>query len=149
MLPTTMMMDWTSEPVSQTQLNDVLYKSCLGLGVSSQQWNPKTMTKQLGKGRFYFSLQLSGYTPLLGEVRAGPHAERKPRSRNWSRDYGLLPMIFSAWFIIGLRNTSPKMVTFTVILAFLISHENVLQAYPHASLVVRFFFMGILLSKWL
>jgi hypothetical protein len=38
MLPAMMIMDWTSEPVSQPPLNVVLYKSCLGHGVSSQQW---------------------------------------------------------------------------------------------------------------
>ena len=40
MLPAMMIMDWTSETVSQPQLNVVLYKSCLGYGVSSQQWKP-------------------------------------------------------------------------------------------------------------
>ena len=38
MLPTMMITDWTSEPVSQPQLNVVLYKSCFGHSVSSQQW---------------------------------------------------------------------------------------------------------------
>jgi hypothetical protein len=37
MLPTMMTMDWTSEAVSQPQFNVVLYKSCLGHGVSSFQ----------------------------------------------------------------------------------------------------------------
>ena len=35
---TMMIMDLTSETVSQAQLNVVLYKSCHGHGVSSQQW---------------------------------------------------------------------------------------------------------------
>ena len=35
---TMMIMDLTSETVSQAQLNVVLYKSCHGPGVSSQQW---------------------------------------------------------------------------------------------------------------
>jgi len=34
--PTLMIMDWTSEPVNQPQLN-VIYKTCLGHGVCSQQ----------------------------------------------------------------------------------------------------------------
>jgi hypothetical protein len=38
--PTLVIMDWTSEPVSQPRLNVVLYKSCLGHGVCSQQWKP-------------------------------------------------------------------------------------------------------------
>jgi hypothetical protein len=37
-------MDWTSEPVSQPQLNVVLYKSCLGHGICSQQRNPNAGT---------------------------------------------------------------------------------------------------------
>ena len=37
-LPAMMMMGQTFEPVSQAQLNVVFYKSCLGHGVSSQQW---------------------------------------------------------------------------------------------------------------
>jgi hypothetical protein len=41
MLPIVMIMGWTSEPVSQPQLNVVPYKSCLGHGVSSQQWKPQ------------------------------------------------------------------------------------------------------------
>jgi hypothetical protein len=40
MLPTLMIMDWTSEPVSRPQLNVCLYKSCLSHGISSQQWKP-------------------------------------------------------------------------------------------------------------
>jgi hypothetical protein len=36
-----MIMDLTSETVSQPQLNVVLYKHLLGHGVSSQQWKPK------------------------------------------------------------------------------------------------------------
>jgi hypothetical protein len=39
MLPAIMIMDWTFQTVSQPQLNVVLYKSCLGHGVSSQKWN--------------------------------------------------------------------------------------------------------------
>ena len=35
--PSLMTMDKTSGPVSQPQLNAVLYKSCLGHGISSQQ----------------------------------------------------------------------------------------------------------------
>jgi hypothetical protein len=42
LLPTMVIMDWTSETVSQPQLSVCLYKSCLSHGVSSQQWNPKT-----------------------------------------------------------------------------------------------------------
>lgn len=38
-LPAIIIMDWTSEPVSQPQVNVVLCKSCHGYGVSSQQWN--------------------------------------------------------------------------------------------------------------
>jgi hypothetical protein len=37
-----MIMDWTSEPISQLQINVVFYKTCLGHGVCSQQENPKT-----------------------------------------------------------------------------------------------------------
>jgi hypothetical protein len=37
-----MIMDWTSETVSQPQVNVVPYKSCLGHGVSPQQYKPKT-----------------------------------------------------------------------------------------------------------
>jgi hypothetical protein len=44
MLPAMMIMDWTSETESQLQLNVVLCKSCLGHGVFSEQWNPKTVT---------------------------------------------------------------------------------------------------------
>jgi hypothetical protein len=36
-LPAMMIMDWTSEPVSQPQLNVFLYKSCFGYGIPSQQ----------------------------------------------------------------------------------------------------------------
>jgi hypothetical protein len=39
MPPAMMVMDWTSETVSQPEVNVVLYKSCLGHGVSSWQWN--------------------------------------------------------------------------------------------------------------
>ena len=35
-----MIMDWTSEPVSQPLLVIFPYKGCLGHGVSSQQWKP-------------------------------------------------------------------------------------------------------------
>ena len=42
MLPVMMIMDWTSETVSQPQWNVCLYKSCLGHGLSSQQWNSET-----------------------------------------------------------------------------------------------------------
>jgi hypothetical protein len=37
MLPAMMIVDWTSETVSQIQLSVFSYKSCLGLSVSSQQ----------------------------------------------------------------------------------------------------------------
>jgi hypothetical protein len=36
-------MGWISETVSQPQLNVCLSKSCLGHGISSQQWNSKTV----------------------------------------------------------------------------------------------------------
>jgi hypothetical protein len=36
MLPASMIVDCTSEPLSQPQLNAVLYKSCHGYGVCSQ-----------------------------------------------------------------------------------------------------------------
>jgi hypothetical protein len=39
-LPAMMIMDWTSETVSQPQLNIVPYKSYLGHGVSSKQRKP-------------------------------------------------------------------------------------------------------------
>jgi hypothetical protein len=35
-----MIMDWTSEPVTKSELNDVFYKSCLGHGVFSLQGKP-------------------------------------------------------------------------------------------------------------
>lgn len=34
----------TSETVSQPHLNVFIYKSCIGHGVSSQQWNPETIS---------------------------------------------------------------------------------------------------------
>jgi hypothetical protein len=45
MLPFMMIMDRTSGTVSQPQLNIVLYESCLGHGISSQQVNPYQYTK--------------------------------------------------------------------------------------------------------
>jgi hypothetical protein len=41
MFPAMMIVDWTSELVSQPQLSVIPYKSYLGHGVSSQQWNYK------------------------------------------------------------------------------------------------------------
>ena len=44
MLPAKMIMDWTLYgTASQPQLNVYLYKNCFGHGISSQQWNPKTV----------------------------------------------------------------------------------------------------------
>jgi hypothetical protein len=39
--PIMVMMDWTSETISQAQLNVFLYKSYSEYNVSSQKWNPK------------------------------------------------------------------------------------------------------------
>jgi len=46
MFPTMMIVDKTSETVSQSQLNVFLHKSCQGHGVPSQQWN-LTMTASI------------------------------------------------------------------------------------------------------
>ena len=40
MLSAMMLMDETSETISQAQLNVVFHKSCLGHGVSLKQWKP-------------------------------------------------------------------------------------------------------------
>ena len=40
MLPAMMIMDWTSETVSQPQLNICFHKTCLGHSVFSQQQDP-------------------------------------------------------------------------------------------------------------
>jgi hypothetical protein len=52
-----MIMYWTSEAVSQPQLNVVLHKSCFGHGASSQQWNPNN---QEGREWEVSSMRLSG-----------------------------------------------------------------------------------------
>jgi len=69
------LVDWTSETVSQPQLNVCFYRHCHGHGISSQLWNPKTrkVGGSLGEQNWEWLLLETGF--LRGQWLFGEYIE--------------------------------------------------------------------------